>query len=183
VPLGPREGLGSRRGLCHLLPGLIFWSPASFTLWPRPSLRYKLASAHFRCHVCKNQQKPNSDPQMKEISCVCRCLLSHKKPAEVPLSPLSVLRKIYLYLQQTSKKSSRIFCQNCLIVLQRLKVSTSHQSYLPTLRTNSVSDSPGSCCPSVVRLLMEDKLPGLPRVTIETLFSPRLPAAGIACCC
>lgn len=47
----------------------------------------------------------------------------------------------------------------------------SHQSYLPILRMNSVSDSPESCCPSVVPLLMEDKLPGHPAVTIETLFS------------
>lgn len=33
------------------------------------------------------------------------------------------------------------------------------QSYLPIPRMNSVRDSPESCCPSVVLLLMEDKLP------------------------
>lgn len=64
-----------------------------------------------------------------------------------------------MYLQQTFKKSWRISCQNCLIVLPRLKVSMSLQSYLPILHMNSVRDSPESCCPSVVLLLMEDKLP------------------------
>lgn len=64
-----------------------------------------------------------------------------------------------MYLQPPSKKSWRIFCPGCLTVLPRWKVSTSHQSYLPILPTNSVSDSPESCCPSVVLLLMEDELP------------------------
>ena len=72
-----------------------------------------------------------------------------------------------LYLQQTSKRSWQIFCQSCLIVLRRLKVSMSRLSYLRTPHTNSVSDLPESCCPSVELLLMEDKLHTL---SLNTLY-------------
>lgn len=87
---------------------------------------------------------------------------------------------------QTFKRSWQIFCQNCLIVLQRLKVSMNHRSYLHTPRMNSVSDLPESCCPSVELLLMEDKLHTLSINTLYKLFlvlNPCLPVTGFACCC
>lgn len=71
-----------------------------------------------------------------------------------------------LYLQQTSKRSWRIFCQNCLIVLLRLKVSTNPRSYRHIPHMNSVSALPESCYPSVELLLMEDKLHTFPEHTV-----------------
>lgn len=89
-----------------------------------------------------------------------------------------------LYLQHISKRSWQIFCQNCSIVLRRLKVSRSRRSYLHIPRWNCVSGLPESCCPSAELLPMEDEQHTLALYTLYKLvlvLNPCLPVTGFAC--